>query len=150
MKIDGIQLTQEHVGRDVLVTNRIAHYLPLSFVTKIEEVDLIDNEISVKDAEGETVWVSESSLKDFSFTIESKTYTLDGACVEERRKIVAKKIKDSFNTFNTLKKDLKSAEKLYEDALFEGEALDLVIEENVSSNKIKVTYRPEIIVLIEQ
>lgn len=150
MKIDGIQLTQEHVGRDVVVTGRIAHYLPLSFVTNIKEIDLHDDEISVEDAEGDTVWVDADELENLSFDIKGKTTALDVSCVEELRKTVAKKIKDSFNIFTTLEKDLKSAEKLYEDAVFEGEELDLVIEENVSSNKIKVTYQPEIIVLIEQ
>ena len=150
MKIDGIQLTQEHVGRDVLVTNRIAHYLPLGLATNIKEIDLDDDAISVEDAEGDTVWVDADQLENLSFDIKGKTPKLDVACVEEQRKIVAKKIKDRFNTLTTLEKDLKSAEKLYEDAVFEGESLDLVIEESVSPNKIKVTYQPEIIVLIEQ
>ena len=150
MKIDKITLTQEHVGRDVVVTKSVSNSLPLDFVTKITAVDLDEDGVLVKDAEGYTVWVSEFSLKDFSFAFKGKTPKLDVACVEEQRKIVAKKIKDTFNTLTTLEKDLKSAEKLYEDAVFEGESLDLVIEESVSSNKIKVTYQPEIIVLIEQ
>lgn len=162
MKIDGVKITLDHVGREVLVTKRIACYLPQDFVTTIVEVDYDDNEISVVDKDRDTIWLCPDEIKNLSFTNNNKEedkdpdlFTMDDKSTPlevegayEHRRTVAKKIQTTFNTMVALKKELASAEYLYNEAIKEGDILSLAVEGGAVSGKIKVSYQPEVIVFV--
>jgi hypothetical protein len=158
MKIDGVVITHYHVGCEIIIIEEIDAHLPQGFVTTIDRVDYGDDTIRVKETSGALSWLSVEDAKNLSFkdkepdlfTMNDKSTPIDVEDTYEHRKSVAKKINTTFNTMVALKKELASAEYLYNEAIKEGDTLSLVIEGGTVSGKIKVSYQPEVIVFSDE